>query len=252
MYWTVQKTNEDNCYVWEKQYIETGLLERAYLQWLQGNRTSSRSIADKYHFGYETDMINLLEFGICSLKTNYLPINSIQQCENFFEKFHKLSTNQNSNKNRTMLSKVFLIGSVIHYVLCGLLRDDEHKVIDILYIDPQNNDIIYKSGSYLMEKIISNMTFESWIEMGWERSDMEKLAFDSLTGIQSAIELITQSVIHYDNLYFGRMNLLRMNLIEGFLNTFDLHVLTPMDTKISALQYGKKRRIKRKFRKRET
>jgi len=135
-----------------------------------------------------------------------------------------------------MLSKVFLIGSAIHYVVTGLIRDDVHKTIDILYIDPQNHDILYQSGGYLMNNIISTMKFESWIRMGWRRSDMEKLAFDSLTGIQSAIDLICQGAIHYDNLYFGRKHLLQVNLIEGFLNTFDLHVLTPMMKKIALLK----------------
>ncbi|ETO21553.1 haloacid dehalogenase-like hydrolase domain-containing protein 2, partial [Reticulomyxa filosa] len=197
-----------------------------------------------YHFGYDTDTINLLEFGMSSLKTNHLPIRAIQQCESFFEKLHakRLPAHVKSDEQsslqttvRPLCSKVFLIGSAIHYVVCGLLRDDEHKVVHLVYIDPQNYDILHRSGTYLLEKIIADMKFTTWIQMGWQRADMEKLAFDSLTGIQSAIDMIAQSIVHYNDLYFARKQLLRLNLIEGFLHTFDIHVLTPMANKITSL-----------------
>ena len=245
------KKRDSNCYPWIKDHINSGVLERVYLQFLQNNyflknrlqmphndsddpdndeypKRYNESIAKKYGFRYLYDSINLMEFSESALKTNHLPLITMDHLEFFFNK--KFLT-------QTENYKIFLIGSAIHYVVVALYRN-KNGDIDLIYLDPQNNDILYKSKSDLKNKIIAPMRFESWLKYGWKIEDMRKLAMDSFRGIQFAVtDLITNTIYNlYSNQYnpyFIRDRLIKMNISTGFLGGFKSHVLLPMVRTIS-------------------
>lgn len=251
------KKRNTNSYPWIDDHINSGVLERVYLQFLQNNYFRKNrlqmphndndddqdddnedkgyplrfdeSIAKKYGFRYLYDVINLMEFSESSLKTNHLPLLTMDYLEYFWTK--RFLTN-------TENFKIFLIGSAIHYVCAAVYKNKNGDIIDIIYLDPQNNDILFKSKSYLKNEIIDKMQFESWLKYGWKLEDMRKLAMDSFRGIQFAVtDLITNTIYNlYSkqyNKYFIRDKLLNINLKSGFLGGFKSHVLLPMVRTIS-------------------
>ena len=265
------KKGESPMYPWIKDHINSGVLERVYLQWLQndeaitkdgnaGSSAASADVAKKYHFRSVFDVINLLEFSISSLRTNHLPIHRMNLIEKFFESFYL-------NKE---FQKTFLIGSAIHYVCMGLYKNiidlnsgsndkndkndkkdkddkdddgnDRKKIIDIIYIDPQNSDILFVDKYNLYKNVISKMEFKAWLKMGWQRKTMINLAYDSMKGIQFVAYLLTNGIkAHYDKYdekgidkidadgdsYIIREIIIKLNLIDGFLGSCNKHVLIP-------------------------
>ena len=239
-------------YPWIEDHINSGVLERVYLQYLQNNwfrkhRLSmphndndndegyearyDQAIANKYKFRYLYDVINLMEFSESSLKTNHLPLITMDHLEYFFNQ--RFVTNIEQFKG-------FVIGSAIHYVVCAVYRN-QNGDIDLIYLDPQNNNILYKTKSELQNKVIANMKFASWLKYGWKLDDMQKLAMDSFRGIQFAItDLLTNTIFNLYaknyNPYFIRDKLVTMNISDGFLAGFKSHVLLPMVRTISKEQ----------------
>ena len=228
-------------YPWTKKDINYGVLERVYLQKLQNTHHIKRNnklddiknnnnneyypskyndnnavVAKKYHFRYLFDCINLLEFSSSSLKTNNPPITTLKYVEYFFDLFKKNKDNY----------KVFLIGSAIHYVIIAVYKDKINpNIIDVIYIDPQNTNIIGKSEDYILNDIIPKMAFKSWIQMGWKLKDMQKLAFDSYSGIQFSINMIKDTIIkmykNNENIQYYLINkVLNINLLNGFIGSF--------------------------------
>jgi len=246
------KARNTNSYPWIEDHINSNVLERVYLQFLQNNyfrknrlqmphndsepdkdegypSRYKESIAKKYGFRYLYDVLNLMEFSESALKTNHLPLMTMDHLEYFWNK--RFLTKQEN-------FKIFLIGSAIHYVVAAVYRNNKNGNIDVFYLDPQNNDILFKSKSDLKNKIIAPMKFESWLKYGWKIEDMRKLAMDSFRGIQFAItDLITNTIQNlYSkeyNPYFIRDKLIKINISSGFLGGFKSHVLLPMVRTIS-------------------
>ena len=174
------KKNENNCYPWEIKHIETGVLERVYLQYIQSKQNTikqNESIAYELGIALNQQMLNMLDFNVTCLQTNQLPLQILIDVESFLTNcIHFITQNRNDNNdkenNNENKSKVILIGSTIHYVLLCVYPNIQKKSIDILYCDPQNNDILNKNNKQINIEIIQQMTFQAWINLGWHKNDM--------------------------------------------------------------------------------
>lgn len=197
----VATRKKSECYPWTEKDIMQGALEHAYLQELQSSNYGKEN-------GICSDVIvTLFGFGLSSLKTNRVPLESVSRIEEVFQaKF---------DSNTSDVFQTFMLGVSIHFV-CVAVHKSRDGNTNIIYIDPQNQDILFKTDSHL-EELTMKMEFKSWIEAGWKRDNIESLCLDAFKGISLTMDVLGKRALGKACV---KSFFMELNLLQGFAQSY--------------------------------
>lgn len=196
-------------YPWRASDIQSGLLERLYLDVLV------ESIQTR-HPGLR--ILSFLEASFSSLRNNHPPIEAACELDRALGVLRQASLAEAGSPQQL----VVLVGSAIHWFVVNVRRmptaieNDIRQTWEIALIDSQNH-ITLLAAEPDLRQIAETLSFSVWLQAGWQKPALVELAVDSFRGINCLIELLRRRVTQEsDSLVWDVVKL----SIEGFIESF--------------------------------